>query len=84
MTAEEMQALIDSQTEQIATMEHDAADLTAERDSLRAELDILKEKHAANLAELQETKKLNYTLARQIDAGPQTKSLEETMAEAFR
>lgn len=83
MTSEEMQTLIDTQTQRIADMEHDAADLEAERDSLRAELDDLKGKHAASLQELQETKRLNYTLARQIDAGPQNKTLEETLAEAF-
>ena len=39
MTSEEMQVMIDTQTQQIADLEHDRSDLTAERDSLRAELD---------------------------------------------
>lgn len=82
MTSEEMQVMIDTQTQRIADMEHDAADLEAERDSLRAELDALKEKHAASLQELKDTKSLNFTLARQIDAGPK-KTLEEEIAEVF-
>lgn len=43
-------------------------DLTAERDSLAEELTQLKADFAALKAELQETKKVNYSLARQIDA----------------
>lgn len=82
MNAEEMQSVIDSQTQQIADLEHDRSDLEAERDSLRAELDALKESNAKTSAELQETKKLNFTLARQIDTG-KSKTLDQMIAEAF-
>lgn len=83
MTTEEMQSVIDSQTQQIADLEHDRSDLEAERDSLLAELNALKETNAKNVAELQDTKKLNFTLARQIDTG-KAKTLDQIIAEAFR
>ena len=82
MTAEELQSVIDTQTQQIADLEHDRTDLEAERDSLLTELNALKESNAKTLAELQDTKKLNFTLARQIDTG-KTKSLDQMIAEAF-
>ena len=82
MTSEEMQVMIDAQTQQIADLEHDRSDLTAERDSLRAELDALKQRHDETARELQETKKLNFTLARQVDTGKQ-KTLDQIFAEAF-
>lgn len=83
MTAEEMQSVIDTQTQQITDLEHDRSDLEAERDSLRAELDALKESNAKTVAELQDTKKLNFTLARQIDTG-KAKTLDQMIAEAFK
>jgi len=83
MTSEELQAMIDTQTQQIADLEHDCSDLTAERDSLRAELDTLKQQHEETARELQETKKLNFTLARQVDTGKQ-KTLDDVFAEAFK
>ena len=82
MTSEEMQVMIDTQTQQIADLEHDRSDLTAERDSLRAELDTLKQQHEETARELQETKRLNFTLARQVDSGKQ-KTLDQIFAEAF-
>ena len=82
MTTDEMQSVIDTQTQQITDLEHDRSDLEAERDSLRAELDALKESNAKTVAELQDTKKLNFTLARQIDTG-KAKTLDQIFAEAF-
>ena len=82
MTSEEMQVMIDAQVQQIADLEHDRSDLTAERDSLRAELHALKQRHDETARELQETKKLNFTLARQVDTGKQ-KTLDQIFAEAF-
>lgn len=52
----------------------------AERDSLREENERLVTESAANKKELADTKKLNFTLARQIDRGPQ-KSLDEMLNE---
>lgn len=46
-------------------------DLTIERESLREELDTLKKNLTALQNELTETKKLNYTLARQIPSKKQ-------------
>lgn len=54
----------------------------AERDSLREENEKLITESAKNKQELAETKKLNFTLARQIDRGPQ-KSLEEMLNDLF-
>lgn len=50
----------------------------AERDSLKEENERLITESAKNKQELADTKKLNFTLARQIDRGPQ-KSLEEML-----
>lgn len=50
----------------------------AERDSLKEENEKLITESAKNKQELADTKKLNFTLARQIDRGPQ-KSLEEML-----
>lgn len=46
-------------------------ELTTERESLREELDTLKKNITALQNELTETKKLNYTLARQIPSKKQ-------------
>lgn len=46
-------------------------ELTTERESLREELDTLKKNLTALQNELTETKKLNYTLARQIPSKKQ-------------
>lgn len=62
-------------TEQLIQIieEHDTAiqDLTAERDSLQEELTTLRCEDAARIEELASVKKLNYTLARQLDKNPQ-------------
>lgn len=62
MNEEELQATIDSQAEEIRN-------LTAERDSLREENETLKSAAVKTADELAETKKLNFTLARQVDTG---------------
>lgn len=43
------------------------SDVTAERDSFKAENDKLNAENTAKSAELQKTKELNFTLARQVD-----------------
>ena len=63
MTEEEMKALIDSQAETISN-------LTAERDSLAEENTTLREAAAKVSEELASTKKLNFTLSRQLDTAP--------------
>lgn len=66
MTEEEITAL----QERVITLETENANLTAERDSLRDENAELIAARDAAQTEAQETKKLNYTLARQLDTKP--------------
>lgn len=75
MTPEEIAALITNQ-------EKDIESLTAERDSFSEENEkLLKEKEDA-AKELAETKKLNFTLARQTSRDE--KSAEELLNEMFK
>lgn len=79
MTEEEIQALqtaLEEQTQQLAN-------LTAERDSLREENASLSADMEKQAAELAETKKLNFTLARQVDRGPKT-GVEEVINSLFK
>lgn len=78
MTDEEINAL----EERNAELEQQNADLIAERDSLREENDTLKTNSAALSEELQETKKLNFTLARRTSA--ETKSAEDILNDMFK
>lgn len=78
MTEEESKALQDS----IADLEKQIADLTAERDSLKEENDALNQSVSEIKTELGETKKLNFTLSRQIGREP-AKSAEEILNEMF-
>lgn len=63
MTEDEMKALIEEQ-------ERTIADLTAERDSLKEEAAGSAGKIKDLEKDLSETKKMNFTLARQLDARP--------------
>ena len=76
MTAEEMEKLIEEQTQQIT-------DLTAERDSLKTENESMREAAKQSAEELRKTKEMNFTLARTLDHGGKKKSVEETLSEAF-
>lgn len=78
MTDEEISAL----QERVNTLEAANTELTAERDSLRDENAQLKETNAQLTAETAETKKLNYTLARQLDTKPRA-TFEETLLSAM-
>ena len=57
-------------------------ELTAERDSLREEHETIRQEMDQVRAEASETKKLNYTLARQLDTKPK-KSFDETLIAMF-
>lgn len=57
-------------------------DLTAERDSLADELEALKKRNIELIDETAETKKLNYTLARQLDSRPKPK-LEDALIQMY-
>lgn len=74
MTDEEITAL----QERLTTLETENANLTAERDSLREENAELIAARDAAQTEAQETKKLNYTLARQLDTKPRA-TFEDTL-----
>lgn len=57
-------------------------DLTAERDSLLEELAQVKDQNEGLIAENAETKKLNFTLARQLDTKPR-QTAEQALVEMF-
>lgn len=57
-------------------------DLTAERDSLVEELEQLKKRNLELIDETAATKKLNFTLARQLDTKPR-QTAEQTLVEMF-
>lgn len=78
MTEDEIQALQTSLEEQTKKI----ADLTAERDSLKEENSKLSEDMKEREKELAETKKLNFTLARQVDRTPR-KGVEEVINDLF-
>ena len=58
------------------------SDLEAERDSLREELEQVKARNQELQTENSETKKLNFTLARQLDTKPK-KSFEDTLISMY-
>ena len=57
-------------------------ELAAERDSLREENETIRKDMEQVKTEASETKKLNYTLARQLDTKPK-KSFDETLIAMF-
>ena len=78
MTDEEITAM---QTEN-ETLRQSVSDLTAERDSLREENAELIAARDAAVNEAAETKKVNYTLARQLDTKPRA-TFEDTLLKAM-
>lgn len=79
MTEEEIRALQEAAEESAKQI----ADLTAERDSLKEENEQLRSDAQKTAAELADTKKLNFTLARQIDRKPAA-SVEEILGEMLK
>lgn len=78
--------LIDPGTGEQSTPENkdvNVSDLIAERDSLKEDYTKLTNENAALKAELAETKKLNYTLARQVDAGTTKKETAEDIIKSI-
>lgn len=78
MTEKEISALQES----VTALQAQVDDLIAERDSLREENTALRTERDSSAAELKETKKLNYTLARQIDSRPK-ETFENTLLKAM-
>ena len=70
-----LQAEIDEQRARVE-------ELTAERDSLREELELIRTQNAELTEENANTKKLNYTLARQLDTRPK-RGFDETLVDLF-
>lgn len=77
MTEEQLRNLLQSAADQVASLE-------AERDSFKEENEQLKDNEKKLSNELQNTKKLNFTLARSLDTSGKTKGVEDTLHEMFK
>ena len=77
MTEEQLRTLLQSAADQVNNLE-------AERDSFKEENEILKENEKKLSDDLQQTKKLNFTLARSLDTSGRTKGVEDTLHEMFK
>ena len=77
MTEEQLRTLLQSAADQVNNLE-------AERDSFKEENTKLKENETKLSNELQNTKKLNFTLARSLDTSGRTKGVEDTLHEMFK
>lgn len=70
--------------ETVETHEKSILDLTAERDSLKKELEENRIVIEQGKKDLAATKELNYTLARKMNTQTERKSFEETLHECFK
>ena len=77
MTEEQLRTLLQSAADQVK-------DLEAERDSFKEENEKLKETEKKLSDDLQQTKKLNFTLARSLDTSGRNKGVEDTLHEMFK
>lgn len=77
MTEEQLRTLLQSAADQVNNLE-------AERDSFREENERLKENEKKLSDDLQQTKKLNFTLARSLDTSGKTRGVEDTLHEMFK
>ena len=77
MTDDQLKELLTSAAGQIS-------DLEAERDSFKEENEKLKADYNKSSEELQNTKKLNFTLARTLDVSGKTKGVEDTLHDMFK
>lgn len=82
-TLEEAQAAYDTLEASSANLAKQVSDLTAERDSLNDENAKLKTDYQNQSNELNETKKLNFTLARAVNVERERKSPEESIYDMF-
>ena len=78
----------DMKEEQLRNLLQSAADqlknLEAERDSFKEENEKLKENEKKLSDDLQQTKKLNFTLARSLDISGKSRGVEDTLHEMFK
>ena len=77
MTEEQLRTLLQSAADQVASLE-------AERDSFKEENTKLKDNEKKLSDDLQQTKKLNFTLARSLDTSGKTRGVEDTLHEMFK
>ena len=77
MTEEQLRNLLQSAADQVENLE-------AERDSFKEENEQLKENEKKLSDDLQQTKKLNFTLARSLDTSGKTRGVEDTLHEMFK
>lgn len=76
MTEEQLRNLLQSAADQVK-------DLEAERDSFKEENEKLKENEQKLTDDLQQAKKLNFTLARSLDTSGKTRGVEDTLHDMF-
>lgn len=79
LSDEEKKAFIESTAE----TDKKISDLTAERDSLKKEVEENRITIEEGKKDLAATKELNYTLARKVNTDKEHKSFEDTLHEAF-
>lgn len=77
MTEEQLRNLLQSAADQVQNLE-------AECDSFKEENEKLKENEKKLSDDLQQTKKLNFTLARSLDTSRKTRGVEDTLHEMFK
>ena len=77
MTEEQLRNLLQSAADQVQNLE-------AERDSFKEENEQLKENEKKLSEDLQQAKKLNFTLARSLDTSGKTRGVEDTLHEMFK
>ena len=77
MTEEQLRTLLQSAADQVNNLE-------AEIDSFKEENEKLKENEKKLSDDLQQTKKLNFTLARSLDTSGKTRGVEDTLHEMFK
>lgn len=80
LTEDEQKAFFETIKEQDKKL----SDLTAERDSLKKEVEENRITIEEGKKDLAATKELNYTLARKVNTDKDRKSFEETLHEAFK
>lgn len=83
LTKEQIEAAIQSVADSENAMNQRIAELEAERNSLKTELEGTNADSKRMIEELAKTKELNYTLARQLDVSREHKSSEDMLHELF-
>lgn len=83
LTKEQIEAAIQSVADSENAMNQRIAELEAERNSLKTELEGTNADSKRMLDELAKTKELNYTLARQLDVSRELKTSEDMLHELF-